>query len=80
MSLKPFKAPRKLATVIKSDESSTSSTEELMLEEGMDDDFEFIVQREVKDWLAAHGPKLFGLEASKFNAQEAKKRVLKTIR
>jgi len=57
--------------------SSTSSTEELdhNLEE-----WEALVRQETKEWLALHGPKLFALEASKFHAQEAKKKNLRSNR
>lgn len=54
--------------------SSTSSTEEFMQADGMDPDIEACVRDEVKIWLATHGSKLFALEASKFNAAEAKRK------
>lgn len=34
---------------------------------------EEIIRWTTERWLAIHGPKLFALEASKFNAQQAKK-------
>jgi len=37
-------------------------------------EWELLVREEAQAWLAAHGAKLFALEASKFNAIEAKKK------
>jgi len=70
---KPFKKPRKTADMeISSD--STSSTDEV------DNLIEELTREEVKEWLAIHGPKLFSLEASKFNSQEAKRKNLRSVR
>lgn len=57
--------------------SSTSTTEEDMQQEGMDSDIEYLIREETRLWLATHGAKLFGLEASKFLAAESKR---KTVR
>lgn len=65
-----FKTPRKME--ISSD--STSSTEEV------DFAMEEIIRSETKEWLSLHGPKLFTLEASKFNAQQASRKNLRGIR
>jgi len=79
-SLKPFKPPRKLEKVIDIDDLSTSSTEEF--DAIMDQDCEDFIIKEIQDWLAMHGTKLFALETSKFLAAEAKaqnrKNVLRT--
>lgn len=83
MSQKPFPHPRVLADV--TDKSSnnrmectissgTSSTEEIEVD---NQEWELLVREETQMWLATHGPKLFALEASKFNAQEAKKKNLR---
>jgi len=64
----PFKKPRKMEI------SSDSSTDEV------DNLIEEITREEDKEWLAIHGPKLFNLEASKFNSQEAKRKNLRGIR
>jgi len=54
---------------------STSETEEMG-----DDDWEQLIKEEIKDWLDLHGAKLFGLEASKYLAAEAKKKNLRGLR
>jgi len=55
---------------------STSSTEEMDAQ----DEWEFIVREETKEWLAMHGSKLFALESSKYFAAEAKKKNLRGLR
>ncbi len=60
--------------------SSTSSTEEMDSVDMQKEEYEFIVRTETKEWLALHGPKLFALETSKFLAQEAKKKNLRSNR
>jgi len=66
---KPFKKPRKMEI-----SSDTSDTEEV------DTLIEELTREEIKDWLAVHGSKLFNLEASKFNSQEAKRKNLRSVR
>jgi len=68
----PFKTPRPLSDITNAQiiSGSTSSTEE------MDSDreqIEELVREQTSLWLATHGPKLFALEASKFNAQEKRR-------
>lgn len=63
--------------VFHSVDSSTSSTEEVDVDQ---EEWEMLVKEETRYWLATHGPKLFALEASKFNANEAKKKNLRSIR
>lgn len=53
---------------------STSETEVL------DEEWESLVKDTTADWLAIHGAKLFALEASKFLAQEARKKDLRSKR
>lgn len=55
---------------------SFSSTEEMDTQ----DDIEKLCREEIQTWLGLHGPKLFALEASKFNAQEAKRKNIRGIR
>lgn len=43
-------------------------------------EWESIVRTEIRTWLDTHGSKLFALEASKFNAQAAKKKNLRSVR
>lgn len=52
--------------------SGTESTEQ--------PDDEELTRQEIKCWLDAHGAKLFGLEASKFLAQEQRRKNLATQR
>lgn len=53
-------------------QSRTATTEE----EGMDsrdDDFEWVVREEIRDWLACHGKQLFALECTKWFRAERKR-------
>lgn len=80
-----FKPPRKVLSDItdktQTIHGSTESTEEDMSQETLEAiAIEDMVRNETQNWLAFHGPKLFALEASKFNAQEAKKKNLRSIR
>lgn len=59
---------------------SGSSTEEMDHSGLGQDEWEDLVREEAQSWLAAHGAKLFALEASKFNAQEAKRKNIRSIR
>jgi len=77
-SLKSFKPPRKTRKAIQI--SSTSSTEEDMLEDGMDALEEEIFRSEARDWLSTYGSKLYAVETAKFNAQEARRKNLKSVR
>jgi len=59
----------------------TSSTEEIMSEEGME--FEMLEDwccATTREWLALHGARLFSLESSKFLAAEARRNNLKSKR
>jgi len=63
-----------ITNVMDSDESSeTSTTEEV-------DSIESIIKDTTASWLAIHGAKLFGLETSKFLAQEARRKDVKSKR
>jgi len=54
--------------------SCSESTEEISVD---NQEWELLVREETQQWLATHGAKLFALEASKFNALEAKKKNLR---
>lgn len=80
MSSQPFKPPRNVLSdktnqvALSSGDSSTSTTEEHMYEEGLEPGIEGLVRDEVQLWLASHGKQLFALEASKFLAAESKRK------
>jgi len=76
-SLKPFKPPRKVRKAIS---ISSSSTEEDMQEDAMDALEESIFREEARDWLSTYGSKLYAVETAKFNAQEARRKNLKSVR
>lgn len=84
MSTQPFKAPRpsqgkpkEITNVLRLDSSDSTSTTEDMQEEQLDAGIESLVRDEIQLWLSSHGSKLFALEASKFNAAEAKRKNLR---
>lgn len=66
-----FKTPRQTMDIESSEDSDT---------EIVDVEMEEVIRDETKAWLSLHGPKLFGLEASKFNAQEAKRKNIRGVR
>jgi len=79
---------KKLKKVTLIDHSSATTTEEYSDDEEMVDiDLdgkreieEELVREIVREWLALHGRNLFALEASKFLANEGKRKKLKKIR
>lgn len=80
-----FKPPRKVLSDItdktQTINGSTESTEEDMSNETLEAiAIEDMVRNECQNWLAFHGSKLFSLEASKFNSQEAKRKNLRSAR
>jgi len=78
-----FKPPRKVlaeVTNVVPSNSSTSSTEDMSTEALEARAVEDMVRGEVQNWLDTHGAKLFALEASKFNAQEARRRNIRSNR
>jgi len=81
----PFKAPRPLRDLTNGTsainlDSDTSTTEEYMSDNEMDPGIEALVRDEVQLWLASHGTKLFGLETSKFLANESKRKNIRSAR
>lgn len=75
--LRDITSSAKHAQAMQISSSSCSSTEEV---DGNQEEWEALVREETKNWLDLHGAKLFALEASKFNAAEAKRKNVRSAR